>query len=272
MTEDSKARVNGIYRYPVKGLSPDVLATARLAPGEAIAWDRAYAIENGPGRFDPTAPRHLPKIHFLMLMRNERLAALDTHFDEGTGVLTVRRNGRQVARGALGTRLGRQMIEQFLAGYMGSELRGAPRIVHAAGHSFSDVAEKCVHIVNLATLSALERSLGRTLDPLRFRANIYLEAERPWMEFDWVDGEISIGAARLQVFARTGRCEATNVAPGTGQRDMAIPAALMRAFGHGDVGVYARVLEGAVIRPGDAVAAAPASAASSGGDVFRRPG
>ena len=41
-----------------------------------MPFDRAYAIENGPGRFDPEHPAHLPKINFLMLMRNERLATL----------------------------------------------------------------------------------------------------------------------------------------------------------------------------------------------------
>ncbi len=47
-----------------------------------MPFDRAWAIENGPGRFDPAAPKHLPKASFLMLMRNERLAALDCRFDE----------------------------------------------------------------------------------------------------------------------------------------------------------------------------------------------
>ena len=35
---------------------------------------------------------------------------------------------------------------------MKDSLRGPPRIVSAPGHSFSDVAEKRVHIVNLATV------------------------------------------------------------------------------------------------------------------------
>ena len=70
------------------------------------------------------------------------------------------RDGKQVARGQLSTPLGRQLIEQFFAAYMKTELRGAPKIVHAPGHSFSDVAAKCLHIVNLASVRELERSLG----------------------------------------------------------------------------------------------------------------
>ena len=52
-------------------------------------------------------------------------------FDEASHVLTLFRDGRQIARGALQTKLGRQMIEQFLAAYMKAELIGPPRIVCA---------------------------------------------------------------------------------------------------------------------------------------------
>lgn len=245
--------VANIYRYAVKGLSPEPLQSVVLTLGETLPFDRAYAIENGPGRFDPAAPKHLPKIVFLMLMRDERLATLRSKFDEQTETLTIFRDGKQVARGQLNTPLGRQLIEQFISAYMKAELRGAPKLVQAPGHSFSDVAAKCLHIVNLATVREVERSLGRPVDPLRFRANLYLEGLEPWAEFGWLDKGISVGPTKLQVFARTQRCDATNVDPATGARDMAIPAHLMRTWGHQDVGIYAKVTEGGSIAVGAAV-------------------
>ena len=242
--------IASIYRYPIKGLTPEPLQSVELSPGQTLPFDRAYAIENGPGRFDPQAPRHLPKITFLMLMRDERLATLKTKFEDETGTLTIFRDGKQVARGQLTTPLGRQLLEQFIAAYMRAELRGAPKIVHAAGHSFSDVAAKCVHIVNLASVREVERISGRPVDPLRFRANLYLEGIEPWSEFGWLDKSLRIGEARLAVFARTTRCEATNVDPGSGARDMAIPALLTRTWGHSDFGVYANVVDSGEIIAG----------------------
>ena len=239
--------IASLYRYPVKGLSPEPLQSVGLKIGETLPFDRAYAIENGAGRFDPNAPRHLPKINFLMLMRDERLATLRSAFDDASETLTISRDGKQVARGQLTTPLGRQLIEQFVAAYMKAELRGAPKIVQAPGHSFSDMAAKCVHIVNLASVREVERIVGRPVDPLRFRANMYLDGMEPWSEFAWLDREIGIGATRLAVFARTQRCEATNVDPATGARDMAIPAQLMRAWGHQDFGIYAKVVTGGEI-------------------------
>lgn len=253
MTASDKMKVSTLCRYPVKGLGPQNLDAVELLAGETVPFDRGWAIENGRGRFDPDNPQHLPKINFLMLMRDERLAALDIAFDENDGTLTLFRGGKQVVRGTLTTPLGRQLIEQFIAGYMSEELRGAPHIVHAEGHSFSDVAVKCLHIVNLASVRELERAMGRPANPLRFRANVYIEMDQPWAEFGWVGEEIAIGGARLEVLDRTTRCAATNVDPETGVRDMAIPATLMRAYGHEDFGVYARVTQGGSVRSGDPV-------------------
>ena len=245
-------KVSSIYRYPVKGLSAERLEKAELVAGETLKYDRAYAIENGPGRFDPNNPKHLPKINFLMLMRNEKLASLETTFEDDEEILTIFRDGKQVAKGSLSTRLGRQMIEQFISAYMANDLKGPPKIVLAQGHSFSDVAAKCVHIVNLNTVKELEKRFGCNIDPLRFRANIYVEDMPAWGEFELIDREIKIADARLKVFDRTQRCEATNVDPGTGKRDLKIPASLLRSYGHSDVGIYASITEAGVISEGDA--------------------
>ena len=248
--------VASLHRYPVKGLSPERLDRVALAVGATMPADRAWAVENGPGRFDPANPRWLPKINFLMLMRDERLAALETTYEDATTTLTVRRGGRQVARGNLAMPVGRQVIEQFLAAYMQGSLRGAPKVVFADGHSFSDIAAKCLHIVNLSSVRELERIAGRPIDPLRFRPNVILDGLPAWEELRWLDRTLAFGAggARLEVFHRTKRCEATNVDPATGARDMAIPALLQRTWGHSDFGVYAKVTTAGELAAGDAVA------------------
>ncbi|HMA56037.1 MAG TPA: MOSC N-terminal beta barrel domain-containing protein, partial [Pseudolabrys sp.] len=181
------ASVRAIYRYPVKGLSPQGLERARLTPGQTVPADRLYAIENGPCGFDPAAPAYFPKQRFLMLMRNERLAALRTEYDEATHTLTIRWQGGDAAHGDLRTAQGRGAIERFFASYCADELRGPPRILHAAGHSFSDVAKKVVSIINLASVAAIENAVGAPVDPLRFRGNIYIAGWLAWHEFDLLD-------------------------------------------------------------------------------------
>lgn len=256
MSDPVAPTVTALYRYAVKGLSPEALQRVTLEAGGTMPFDRAYAIENGPGRFDPDNPVHLPKITFLMLMRDERLATLVTTFDDATETLTVERAGKQVARGQLSTPLGRKMIEQFFAAYMSAELRGPPKIVFAPGHSFSDVSMKCLHVVNLATVRDVERVAGRPIDPLRFRANVYIDGVEPWVEKTWGGRDLTFGGIRCVAGKDTVRCAATNVDPKTGARDMAIPALLQRTWGHTDLGIYVKIVEGGTLGTGDAVTVA----------------
>jgi len=107
----SSGIIQSIYRYPVKGLSPQALRRVRLAVGDTLPADRPYAIENGPLGFDPTNPTYFPKQRFLMLMKNERLAALDARFDEASHTLTIIADGEEAARGNLHTAEGRAAIE-----------------------------------------------------------------------------------------------------------------------------------------------------------------
>ncbi len=254
VTAPETPRVRELYRYPVKGLSGESLAGFTIGAGETVPFDRAWAIENGPGRFDPAQPKHLPKINFLMLMRNERLANLEARFEEATQTLGLLRAGKQVARGELSTSVGRQIIEQFFAAYMQGELKGPPKVLSAPGHSFSDVAAKCLHIINLASLRELERVVGRPVDRRRFRANVYIDGVPPWAEFQWLGQRVRIGGIEVEGFRRTGRCEATNVDPVTAQRDMTVPALLQRTWGHADFGIYAKVVSGGSVSVGDAIA------------------
>jgi uncharacterized protein YcbX len=193
------------------------------------------------------------KAHFLMLMRDEWLAALHSRFDDSSHVLTIRRNGAIAAQGNLETAEGRSAIERFFAdGYAGA-IKGPPRVLSSQGHSFSDVARKVVSIINLGSLRAIENIVGQPVHPLRFRANLYVEGWPAWHEFDLLDRTLAIGKARLRVVKRITRCAAINVDPDTAARDLEIPQALMRRLGHNECGIYAEVIESGTIATGDAV-------------------
>jgi len=249
---DSQARIHAIYRYPVKGLSPESLTQTPLRTGETVPADRLYAIENGPSGFDAARPSYLPKTCFLMLMRNERLARLDTRLDVSTHVLTIATDGRTQVSGDLRTDAGRRAVESFFATYCADELNGAPQVLAADGHSFSDIARKVLSLINLASVGAIENLVGAPVDPLRFRANVYVAGWPAWHEFNLLNRTISIGPhARLKVVKRIVRCAATNVDPQTGIRDLSIPNALLRRFDHADCGIYAQVVTGGDIAVGD---------------------
>ncbi len=248
-------QITALYRYPVKGLSPEQLDRAELVPGQTLLADRRYAIENGPSGFDPAEPKWLSKPHFLMLQRDEWLAPLRSHFDDASNILTIRQNGAIAAAGNLETADGRAVIEQFFASRYAGEIKGPPKILTSPGHSFSDVDRKVVSIINLASLRAIENIIGQPVHPLRFRANFYVEGWPAWHEFDLVDRTLPVGETRLKVVKRIVRCAAVNVDPDSGTRDLAIPHTLLRRLGHADCGIYAEVIAGGTISAGDTIAA-----------------
>ena len=251
--------IASLYRYPVKGLSPERVSAAALAAGAYFPGDRLYAIENGPSGFDPAAPQHQPKIKFLMLMRNEALARLRTRYEDAAATLVIEAQDHETVRADISTKEGRLAVEAFMRRYVPGALRGPPKVLAAPeGFRFTDARSGFVSIINLASVAAVAEMVGRPVDPLRFRGNVMVEGLEPWAEFDLV-GKILAGPSgtRLKVMRRIPRCAATQVDPTTGMRDLDIPAALMRHLGHVDCGIYAGVLTSGKLAEGETLSVEP---------------
>ncbi|HJU18251.1 MAG TPA: MOSC domain-containing protein [Stellaceae bacterium] len=254
--------IAALYRYPVKGLSAESLARVALAPRECLPQDRRFALALAATRFDPQRPQWLSKIHFAMLMRDEKLAQLHTRFDAASGVFTAERDGRVVLRETITEPEGRRRIDAFFSDFLGDAVAGPLRVVEAPGHAFADArpkpnasTDKYVSLINLASLRALERVIAAPLAPVRFRANLYFDGAPEWAELGWIEREIAVGAARLRVVATITRCAAPGVNPDTAERDRDVTGALQRSFGHNLMGIYAEVTKGGEIGVGDAIAA-----------------
>lgn len=257
MSEIAEARLAALYRYPVKGFSPEEIAEAHLVEDAHFPGDRLMAIENGPSGFDPAAPEHLPKQKFLMLMRNEKLARLRSEFDDATRRLTIRQGGHVAASGIVDDEAGRAAIERFLERYMGEEMRGTARLLVApASYRFMDSRIGFLSIINRASVEAIAKLANRaSLDPLRFRGNLLVDGLAPWAEFDLVGQRLRIGEAELEVTKRIERCAATDVDPTAGIRDLRMVPLLEQHLAHHDCGIYARVIRAGTIRPGDRLVA-----------------
>ena len=122
--------IHALYRYPVKGFSPERVDEAALDTSGYFPGDRLYAVENGDSGFNPVAPRHQPKTKYLMLMRDEALARLRTRYDDATATLHVEAEGERVAA-KLDTPEGRRALEDLLRRHLAGSLRGEPRLLEA---------------------------------------------------------------------------------------------------------------------------------------------
>jgi uncharacterized protein YcbX len=251
-------QIESLWRYPVKGLSPEELPSADLTAGHGFSLDRVYAVTDGSFEFDDADPQPMAKTHFLMLAKYERLALLRTHLDPVTHTLTVDDGGTPKAFG-LQDHADRAALAAFMTSYLGVPLRGAARVAHAPGHQFTDVSVhstalmRSISLINLATVDDLSQHVGIALDPRRFRANVYFEGAEPWSELEWVDRELQCGDVRLRIVRRTRRCPATSVDLRSGTRDINLPLAIRDYRQHADCGIYAEVLSDGRLEPGTPV-------------------
>ena len=254
-------RVVSLHRYPIKGMSAESLERVSLSAGRGFPHDRAWGFARHGTDFDPARPKPLPKKRFLMLARDERLAALDARFDPETLTLAIEEAGEEVFRADMGTEHGREAAGAFLARALELGDDRPPRFVSAGEHRFTDVSvvsETMMHavsLVNLASLRELAKRVGRAIEPERFRANIVVDGLEPWSELELVGREIEIAGVRMRALLRTQRCAATEVSPATATRDLRVPRLIAEHFGHPDMGVYLEVLGEGTLAPGDAVRA-----------------
>lgn len=246
--------VAALYRHPVKGFTPEVLTQAVLPAGGWFPGDRMWAVENGRSGYDPRKPEQIPKQQFTVLMRQAMLARVRTRWDELTNVLSAEIDGQNIdvhlddpeARAAFAT---------VLAEFLGDEALGPLRLIDAGpNHRFMDSSKGRVSILNLNSVRDLERRSGETLDPLRFRANIWVEGWDPWVEIAWSGERISIGETVLRGAKPIVRCAATEVDPATGVRDLGVVRALFDTYGHRLCGLYVSIETGGRIAVGDPVA------------------
>jgi GntR family transcriptional regulator/MocR family aminotransferase len=244
--------VSKIYRYPIKGLSAQPLSRVLLESDKPFPQDRIFALARPGAPIDRAEPKWAKKGLFVMLMLDENLARVQTSLDLDTLRLTVKQGNAQVAAAQLADAQDRAQIENFFWQLLPT-LPAAPVLVRSPGGHFMDKPDNVISLINLATVRALEAQWGMDIDPLRFRANIYIDGAKPWEEFDWIGSEIRIGGTVFAVDRKNGRCGATNVNPTTGRRDLDIPSSLRAAFGHKNLGVYLVVRDGGEIAVGDSV-------------------
>jgi hypothetical protein len=245
------AIIKQLYRYPIKGMTPQPLQMISVQTGQAIPFDRCVALAHGTTEFDPDNPKHQPKTKYLMLMKNEKLAALQVQFDENSGQIIIQQAGKILIEGNLDEDA--QVLEAFFADYLGDEVHGAPKLIYAndPDYTFSDVDAKVISCVNLATVRDLETTLQQPVNPMRFRANVYFDDVPAWAELDWTDKTFTLGTAIIRVLKPTSRCAATNVNPETAQRDLNIPTTLVKTYGHNNLGIYVQVIQDGCLKIDD---------------------
>ncbi|WP_432564300.1 MOSC domain-containing protein [Kineococcus sp. SYSU DK003] len=254
------AHVDGLFVYPVKGMTPQPLDRVRLTAGRGVPFDRTIALARPDGKYVPGMQHGISKREYYVLVAEERLAGLTTHLDTATSTCTVDVRGHRVLTADLTTEEGLAGLRAFYARVLDLPPGSEPVVARDEGRRFTDTAHgsdeqmEYVSVVNLASVRDFAQRIGEEVDPLRFRGNVHVDGLEPWSEFDLVGQEFTLGDVRVRGTELTRRCAATEVRPGVGRRDLPVPQLLSRTYGHEYMGFYVQVLTDGDVRVGAPVA------------------
>lgn len=268
-TVGTESAVATLWRYPVKSMQGEELNAADVT-GTGLLGDRQFAvIDPATGKVAGAKnPRKWPGFFYFRAAytspprAGSALPAVRVTMPDGATATTDETDLPKLLSAALGREVTISAASAAAAPAIAEEYVIADDDVTSFDlppGTFFDAAP--VHLVTTATLDRL-RSLypeGR-FEPRRFRPNIIV-ATGPdatgFVENDWVGHEIAIGEhVRLRVAATTGRCVMSTLPQGDLPKDSGI---LRTAAAHNNaqVGVYAVVISGGLVRRGDTVSVFP---------------
>jgi len=261
--------VESLWRYPVKSmLGEEVSATQVTERG--LLGDRAYAVVDSSDGKAATAknPRKWPSLFDFRASLDERARLAESvppvriAFPDGTTVRSDQDDLNLLLSKALNrdvtlraAQQGEVKAEEYWPDMEGLDHRDTVTDFTLPDGTFFDCA--MVHLLTTATLDRLQEFYpqGRFVIP-RFRPNIVVQlpsGKKGFAENDWIGHTLAIGTAvRLNITGPCGRCVMTTLAQGDLPKD---PGILRTAaqHNHANVGVYAVVAQGGMIRRGDPI-------------------
>jgi len=257
-------RIAALYRYPVKGFTPEVCDGVPVLPAGRVAGDRvlgfAFANRSAP---DDAWTR---KYEFVVLANTPGLARLTLRFDHHALRLRIDAPGAPLADAGLDA-AGRARIaaavEEYVLGLDENPLTGHPErlplrlIGDGVTPRYQDNEAGQITLHSRASLAAVAAAAGAPgLSELRFRSNIAVEGSGAWEEQAWVGSRLTIGRVEFEVVTPKVRCLATHANPETGARDVRVMQTLVTAFGQTEPTFAVALLTrgaGGDIRVGDEV-------------------
>jgi uncharacterized protein YcbX len=258
--------VVALFRYPVKGFTPEARTELIVQDDGRIAGDRVLAF-----RFaDAALPEerggmdYWPKAKGLALQDFPSLARLRLAFDDDARRVSVRLGSTLLVEAGLDAAGRRALVDAATAYVLASpdaaRLRRPGRLPleivgDGVASRFQDRLRGFVSVHTRASVDALDGALEAPIDDRRFRSNVVVAGLEPWAELEWT-GSVRIGAVEFEPQGEIVRCLATHANPESGERDAPILTTLTRRFGQQQPTLGRLLLPsgaGGVIRVGDEV-------------------
>jgi uncharacterized protein YcbX len=257
-------RIVALYRYPLKGFTPEPVHSLTILPDGRAAGDRVLNL-----RFAdvPVADTDwCRKYNGVVLANTPGLARLQTHYDHHSLRLRIMLGERVLADDTVNGP-GRQRIVEALTGYVlgldDNPLKDHPGrlplklVGDGVTPRYQDNEAGQVTLHSRETIASAAQALGDPqLSEHRFRHNIVIEGVEAWEELSWLGRCLRIGGVEMDVVKPKTRCLATHANPETGERDLQVMQGLMKSFSQDQPTLGIGMLThgaGGVVRIGDEI-------------------
>ncbi len=246
------ATVAHIWRHPIKSHGREEISETYLTAGKCLPWDRRWAVAHERSCFDVERPSWQPCTEFSRGAKSHRLQAITAYVDERLNKITLSHPDREdITINPDDAGDANHFVQWVMPISNGSRM--LPSRLVSASQPMTDTAFQSISIINLASHAEIEKKLGTSLSPNRWRANIHIDGWAPWAEKKMIGKRIRIGAAEFEIREEITRCMATTVNTETGVKDVDMLGTLNKDFGHQEMGVYAVVTKSGRIRQEDTV-------------------
>jgi uncharacterized protein YcbX len=231
-------KVTALYRYPVKGFTPQAVEKITVLPGGRVAGDRVLNFRFADA---PVADSEwCKKYNGVVLANTPGLALLSVRFDEASQRLKIMYKNQMLVEGSL-DEAGRQRLVDAITGYVLSldenPLKGQPMrlplklVGDGATPRYQDNERGQVTLHSRASVASAGAAMNDAdLDELRFRHNIVIDGVAAWDEQSWVGRKLRVGGVEFETVVPKVRCLATHANPTTGERDLQVMQTLVKAF------------------------------------------
>jgi hypothetical protein len=231
-------RVAALYRYPVKGFTPEACESLEVLESGRVAGDRVLALRfaNAAAGDDAWGTKH----ECVALINTPGLARLQVVFDHRRLRLRVCLKEKVLADETLDAG-GRARVAAALQDYvlaleenpLVSQPGRLPLRLVGDGRTprYQDKEAGQVTLHARASLAAVAVAAGAaSVSEQRFRSNIAIEGAAAWEEQGWIGRTLRIGEVEFKALEPKTRCLATHANPESGVRDLPLMQTLLRAL------------------------------------------
>ena len=239
-------KITALYRHPIKSHGREALTQTRLTEGQAMPFDRLWAIAHDHSKADGSA--WAPYANFSRVSKASSLMAITATLDETTERVALNHPAKPSV--TLHPEKDADALLTWVMPLVPQDRALPARILRLEDRGFTDTPYASVSLCNTASHRAVESLQMAPLSPHRWRGNIWFDGDAAWQEFDWIDRDLRLGDAILRVKERAVRCAATTANPDTGERDVDTLRTL-NILGHQDFSVYCSVIKSGTVAVDD---------------------